>query len=90
VPKAAAGALKGGEAPANAAIIRRILDGVQGPQRDVVLLNSGAALLVAGAASSVRDGVARAAQAIDRGDSKRTLERMIAVSTAGESAATSS
>ena len=52
-----------------------------------MLLNTGAALFIAGAASSIQDGIARGAQALDRGEAKRTLERMVAVSTAEELAA---
>ena len=87
VPKAASEALKGGDASDNAAIITNVLAGGRGPARDVVVLNAGAALFIAGAASSVQDGIARASQALDRGDAKRTLERMAAVSAAEESAA---
>src|SRR5438876_5494621 len=53
--KAPAGSLQGGDARENARIIEGILDGTRGPPRDVVLLNAGAALLVAGAAASVQD-----------------------------------
>src|SRR5437667_2425135 len=60
VPKAAPGALKGGDSHENAAIIESILAGGCGPARDVVLLNAGAALFIAGAASSVKHGIARA------------------------------
>jgi len=87
VPKAPSDALKGGDAQQNAAIIRGVLAADRGPARDVVLLNAGAALFIAGRASSVEDGIARAAQAIDRGEARRTLERMVAVSTAEELAA---
>src|SRR3954464_2237001 len=52
--------LRGGEAAENAAIARRILSGVRGPGRDIVLLNAGAALLVAGAAASLAEGISRA------------------------------
>ena len=86
VPKAPPEALKGGDARENAAIIQRVLAGAGGPARDVVVLNAGAALFIAGAASSVGDGIVRASQALDRGEAKRTLDRMVAVSTA-ESAA---
>jgi anthranilate phosphoribosyltransferase len=72
--------LKGGEAADNAAIIRRILAGEPGAARDVVLFNAGAALLIAGRAPSVAEGIGLAARAIDCGDAKRTLDRMIAVS----------
>jgi anthranilate phosphoribosyltransferase len=80
--KAAAGALVGGDAAVNAAIITRVLGGDPGPARDVVLLNAGAALMVAGVAGSVRDGIARAAEAIDAGDTRRTLARLVAASQA--------
>ena len=85
LPKAPAGALAGGDAAANSAIIRSILDGRHGPARDVVLLNAGAALFIAGAAKSVEEGIALAARAIDAGDAKRTLDRLIALSMAEES-----
>jgi anthranilate phosphoribosyltransferase len=84
LPKASAEALKGGDAQENAAIIRRILAGEPSPARDVVLLNAGAALFIAGAAESIEGGIARAAAAIDRGDARRTLERMAAVSTSAD------
>jgi len=82
--KAPAGALQGGDAHENARIIERILDGTRGPARDVVLLNAGAALFIAGAAASVDDGILKASRAIDRGDAKRTLERLVSISTAEE------
>src|ERR1700720_862181 len=81
VPKAPPGALKGGDARENAAIIRSVLAGALGAARDVGVLNAGAALFVAGAARAVIDGIARASQALDRGDAGRTLERMVKVST---------
>jgi len=87
LPKASAGSLQGGDARENARIIESILDGARGPARDVVLLNAGAALFIAGAAASVADGILMAARAIDGGDAKRTLERLVSISTAEESAA---
>jgi anthranilate phosphoribosyltransferase len=84
LPKAPLGSLLGGEARENAAMIARLLEGEAGPARDVVLLNAGAALFIAGAASSIADGIARGAAAIDRGEAKQTLARMVAVSTAEE------
>lgn len=78
--KAAPGALKGGSAVDNARIITSVFDGVRGPARDVVVLNAGAALFVAGHAGSVKDGMAQAAQALDRGDAKDTLARMVEMS----------
>ena len=76
IAKAKPADLKGGTAAENAAIVRSVLDGRGGPARDVVLLNAGAALFVAGRADSVRDGIARAAQAIDDGAARATLDAM--------------
>jgi len=84
LPKASPSALKGGDAHENARIIERILAGERGAPRDVVLLNAGAALLIAGEVASVDEGLVRASRAIDRGDARRTLDTLIAVSTAEE------
>ena len=87
LPKAPAGALLGGDAHENARIIESILNGVRGPARDVVLLNAGAALFVAGAAATVDDGIVQASRAIDRGDARKTLAQLVSISTAEEFAA---
>jgi len=68
-------ALAGGGAARNAEIIRDVLDGTQGPPRVAVLLNAAAALRVTGLAGDLRAAAERAAEAIDRGDAKRMLER---------------
>lgn len=86
LPKAPATALKGATARDNAAIIEGVLAGERGPARDVVLMNAGAALFVAGAAESVQDGLLHASRAIDRGDARRTLERLVSISNTGEPA----
>ena len=57
----------GGDAEASAAIVRALLAGESGPRRDVVLLNAGAALEVAGRADTLADGIALAAETIDSG-----------------------
>lgn len=67
--------LKGGSASENARAIGLLLDGERSPFRDIVLLNSGAALIAAGAAPTIREGVALAADAIDRGRAADVLER---------------
>ncbi len=69
--------LRGGDATANAATIRRVLAGERGARRDAVVLNAGAALLAAGVADDLRDGVAAAAAAIDDGTADATLERLV-------------
>jgi len=84
LPKANPDALKGGDAQQNAEIVRRVLAGKRGPARDVVLLNAGAALFIAGTVPSLQDGIARASRAIDGGDAQRTLERLAALSLSDE------
>jgi anthranilate phosphoribosyltransferase len=69
-------ALAGGDAPQNAAITLAVLDGQQGPHRDVVLLNAAAALVVAGAASDLQAGLQLAAQSIDSGAALEKLSRL--------------
>ncbi len=77
LPKVAPGDLRGGDAVENAAIIRTMLDGKPGAAREIVLLNAGAALFVAGRTPSVREGISRAAAAIDSGAARDTLDRMV-------------
>jgi anthranilate phosphoribosyltransferase len=72
--------LAGGDAPYNADIARRIIEGERGAPRDVVILNAGAALRVAGFAESLEEGMATAARAIDDGEAAKTLTRWIKVS----------
>jgi anthranilate phosphoribosyltransferase len=69
-------ALAGGTAAENAQILESIFAGETGPRRDVVLLNAGAALVVAGTADGFGDGVARAAAAIDAGHPRELLARL--------------
>jgi anthranilate phosphoribosyltransferase len=80
-------ALRGGEPLLNARLMRDLLDGVGGPLRDVVLLNSAAALLVAGRATNLYDGVELAARAIDNGAARRVLQALVARSNAPPMAA---
>jgi anthranilate phosphoribosyltransferase len=78
----APGALDGGDAQQNAAILRAILRGETGPRRDIVLLNAGAALWVAGAADGLRPGMALAAESIDSGAASSVLESLVSESKA--------
>ena len=71
--------LKGGEPEYNAKELKAVLGGKPGAFRDFVLFNAGAALLVAGSAKSLRDGVALAAEAIDQGKALTVLERLITI-----------
>ncbi len=72
-------AVRGGDPAENAAITRAVLAGERGPRRDIVLLNAAAALVAAGVAADLREGVARAAEAIDRGQASRSLEALAAL-----------
>jgi len=83
LPKSTPEALKGGDAGQNAAIARAVLAGEPGAPRDVVLLNAGASLLIAGKASTVGDGIVMAAEAIDTGRAAAALEKLIAHSREG-------
>lgn len=69
-------AIQGGDAVTNAAAIRRLLAGETNAYRDIVLLNSGAALIVAGKASDLRQGAILAAKAIDSGAAQDKLARL--------------
>jgi anthranilate phosphoribosyltransferase len=80
--KAAPGDLRGGDAAANAGIIREVLAGANGAARDVVLLNAGAALFVAGRAATIVDGIRSAAGAIDSGAAQATLDHLVRASQA--------
>jgi anthranilate phosphoribosyltransferase len=68
--------IAGGDAPENAAIIRAILGGEKSPRRDVVLLNAAAALVAAGRADHIADGVPLAAKSIDSGAAAGRLEAL--------------
>ena len=75
--------LKGGDPGTNAAAMRGMLAGGPGPFRDVVLYNAAAALIVAGKASTLKDGAALAAAAIDGGKARAALEKLVAITNSG-------
>ena len=74
--------LRGGDAVANAAIVRGILNGEKGPKRDVVLLNASYALVAAGKATTPAEGVTMAAEAIDSGRAKAQLAKLVELTNA--------
>lgn len=83
IPRATAADLRGGDVSHNARVVRDLLGGAQGPVRDAVLLNAGAALAVyEGENGSLEErvaaGMARAAEAIDSGAAATLLERWAA------------
>jgi anthranilate phosphoribosyltransferase len=75
-------ALKGGDADANAAAMQSVLDGKPSPFRDVALLNAAAALIVAGRARTLKEGVALGTQSLDSRAAAAKLKHLIAVSNA--------
>src|SRR5712691_10868841 len=70
--------LRGGEPEHNARLMRDLLGGAGGPLRDVVLLNSGAALLIAGRAADLATGIELAARSLDSGAALRVLDDLVA------------
>ena len=76
VPSSDRAALAGGTAAENAVMVERLLDGERGPRRDIVLLNAAAALLVAGKASSLQEGLQRAAASLESGNAKAVLAKL--------------
>ncbi|MCB1392365.1 anthranilate phosphoribosyltransferase [Nitrobacter sp.] len=78
--RAGGDALKGGDAGANAASLHDVLEGKPGAFRDVALLNAAAALIVAGKAKTLKDGVALGAKSLDGGGAMNRLKQLIAVS----------
>jgi anthranilate phosphoribosyltransferase len=79
IERSTADELRGGDPVEAARVARAVLDGEPGPRRDVVLLNAGAALEVAGAVADLGAGVAMAAASIDDGKASATLERWVSV-----------
>jgi len=78
LPRARLEDIRGGEPQDNAAAMRNLLGGAGGPLRDVVLLNSGAALLIAGKVTTVEAGIELAAKGLDSGAARGVLEDLIA------------
>jgi anthranilate phosphoribosyltransferase len=80
LPRHPASAVTGGTAEANAAALRAVLDGRRDAYRDTVLLNAGAALMIAGRAETLAEGVDLAARSIDQGRAAAVLARLVAES----------
>jgi anthranilate phosphoribosyltransferase len=74
--------LRGGNAAFNAGVIRSVLEGEQGPRRDIGIINAAAALIVAGRVDDLQDGLALASDAIDAGRAVGVLDALIATSQA--------
>ncbi len=72
--------LKGGDGVANAAALRGVLGGARNAYRDISLCNAAAALVVAGKAETIADGMRIASQSLDSGEAAAALDRLVAVS----------
>ncbi|MEE3627265.1 anthranilate phosphoribosyltransferase [Nitrospirillum sp. BR 11752] len=77
LPRARPQDIKGGDAVENARALRALLAGERGAYRDIVLINAAAALIVADKATTLRDGVAQAAQALDDGRAAAKLAALV-------------
>jgi anthranilate phosphoribosyltransferase len=75
--------LKGGDPAHNAAALQAVLDGMKSPYRDIAVFNAAAALVVAGAASDLRQGATIAGAALDSGRARAVLTRLVDVSNRG-------
>jgi anthranilate phosphoribosyltransferase len=86
IPPTVAGALRGGDAAENAAIVRSVLEGETGARRDIVLLNAASALWVSEAATDIDDGLAQARDSVAGGAALRRLDALVAASIAAAEA----
>ena len=77
LPRATIDDIRGGSPEDNALALRDLLDGKTGPYRDIVLLNTAAALIVAGRAETLAQGAELAAQIIDDGRAARALAELV-------------
>jgi anthranilate phosphoribosyltransferase len=75
-------ALKAGDAEDSLRIIKSVLANEEGPARDIVCLNAGAAIYAAGLTGSLAEGVARAAEVIASGDAAAKLEQLVTATNA--------
>jgi anthranilate phosphoribosyltransferase len=80
LPRVNGDGLKGGDANANAESLRGVLGGKPSAYRDVALVNAAAALVVAGKAKDLKDGVAQGKRALDSGGAAERLKKLVAVS----------
>lgn len=71
--------LKGGDAETNALALNAVIDGHLGPYRDIVLLNSAAALIIAGRTDDLKSGARMAADCIDSGKAREALEALVQI-----------
>jgi anthranilate phosphoribosyltransferase len=76
LPRATIDQFSGGDVETNAALLYDVLTGIPGARRDIVLLNAAAALVAAGLATELKEGVLQGAEAIDSGEAAATLAKL--------------
>ena len=59
-------------------MIRQILQGVRGPQRDIVVLNAGAAIVAGGGTQDIQEGIKAAKRSVESGTAWEKLEKVVA------------
>jgi len=80
ISRSSAEDLKGGDAAQNAEALRGVLEGKKNAFRDAAVMTAAAALLVAGKAKDLKEGVAQAQKSIDGGSARGVLEKLVKVS----------
>jgi anthranilate phosphoribosyltransferase len=80
IPLADLARIAGGAPEENAATVTEVLAGAEGPARDVVMLNAGAAILVGGGADDLESGIERARESLDSGAARDVLARLVEAS----------
>jgi anthranilate phosphoribosyltransferase len=80
ISRSSANDLKGGDAAQNAEALRQVLEGKKNAFRDAAVMTAAAALLVAGKARDLKEGVATAQRSIDGGGARAALEKLVKVS----------
>ncbi len=83
ISRAHLSALHGENAISNATAMRHLFDGTMGAYRDIVLMNAGAALTVAGKVNTMKKGIALAAEALDNGDAQAVLDKIVRLTNRG-------
>jgi len=84
LPRSTAADIRGGDPESNAEAIRALFDGKPGAYRDIVIMNAAGALVVAGAAADFAAGAQLAADSIDLGKARATLDQLVEVTTMAE------
>jgi anthranilate phosphoribosyltransferase len=80
LPRSSPDAVRGGAVDVNVRMAYAVLDGERGPARDVILLNAGASVYMAGLAESIQAGIARAADELDSGRARAKVAQVAAAS----------